>query len=100
MNLYELFLGIVAVSFGILQLVLMFKLLSMTRDVWMIKEFLLRKEGRRGNRAFAINDLVVRKEDKKQMRIIGVENGKYVCASGNGLIPEGEYAASEIELLK
>lgn len=103
MDTYLLPLSIALIAYGVFQLILLVKLWNMTEDIRLIRVLLVKKDEDKikdTSLVFAINDLVYRKGDRKQMRIVGIEDGKYRGATASGTVDEGLYESDEIELLK
>lgn len=100
------FVGIIVIVFGILQIILFFKLWGMTNDIRIIKNQYLDslktsevpKETVKG--AFEVGALVVNVSSGKQMRIKEIEaaTGKYACYTNGGMNFEGNFDESEIKL--
>lgn len=107
----ELFITILVAVFGILQIILFFKLWGMTNHVARIKEYVGRIDERANNQVilneasdnqnedsipdWTIGSRVVRKATEKQMKIIGLNsNGTFVCTT-DGLIA-GSYRRDEL----
>ena len=79
----ETFIILIILIFGILQLILFFKIWGMTNDIREIKERYLSS---------------TTSPKKKQMRIKEItEDGKYSCYTGGGASHEGDFTASEIK---
>lgn len=117
MDVFSMFLGIVLVVFGILQIILFFKIWGMTNDVREIKEKYLSSNSTISqnnqsdivydgnipddNSKFKENDLVVLISTGKQMRVKRItEDGKYSCYINGGTIHQGNYNEDEIRLFK
>lgn len=97
-------LSLVAVLFGILQIILFFKIWGMTNDIREIKEKYLSSTDPKKNVSpaqpteFNVDELVVHIKTNKQMRIKEItEDGKYSCYTGGGASHEGDFTASEIK---
>lgn len=99
MELLEILLGV----FGILQIILFFKLWAMTNNVKKIYDLMKPKEVENNNAKddipckFHIGDYVIRKSDGKQMKVESIYNGKAFCKTSS----LGEYkyfSESEIKL--
>lgn len=97
-------LSLVAVLFGILQIVLFFKIWGMTNDIREIKEKYLSSTDPKKSVSpaqpseFNVGELVVHIKTNKQMRIKEItEDGKYSCYTGGGASHEGDFTASEIK---
>ncbi len=96
---------VIVVVFGILQIILFFKIWGMTNDVSEIKrKYLSQKDApqRISNNAaktsfcgFNNGDLVVELKTERQMRFREVsDNGKLICSDGNHIV--GEFDPSEL----
>ena len=100
----ETFIILIILIFGILQLILFFKIWGMTNDIREIKERYLssttspKKKMPTQPTEFNIGELVVEIKTNKQMRIKEItEDGKYSCCTGGGASHEGDFTASEIK---
>ena len=102
----ETFIILIILIFGILQLILFFKIWGMTNDIREIKEKYLsstdpKKSVSLSNNQpteFSIGELVVEIKTNKQMRIKEItQDGKYSCYTGGGASHEGDFTASEIK---
>nr|DAL72486.1 MAG TPA: hypothetical protein [Caudoviricetes sp.] len=120
----ETLLAIIFIVFGVLQIILFFKIWGMTNDVRNIKEMyesereahyrnLNRTNPNTKNQEesdlsiskFSVGDLVVHIKTGKQMRIKNINtnnvhsnNDTYSCYSGGGVYHEGDFLASELKL--
>lgn len=101
----ETFIILVILIFGILQLILFFKIWGMTNDIREIKEKYLSSTDPKKSvlpaqpTEFSIGELVVEIKTNKQMRIKEItEDGKYSCYTGGGASHEGNFTAAEIKL--
>ena len=120
----ETLLAIIFIVFGVLQIILFFKIWGMTNDVRNIKEMYesereahYRNLDRTTHKAesqegsdlsiskFSVGDLVVHIKTGKQMRIKNINvdnihsnNDTYSCYSGGGVYHEGDFLASELKL--
>jgi hypothetical protein len=107
----ELFITILVAVFGILQIILFFKLWGMTNNVARIKEYVGRIDERANNQVilneasdnhnedsipdWTIGSRVVRKATEKQMKIIGLNsNGTFVCTTDD--LIAGSYRRDEL----
>lgn len=97
-------LSLVAVLFGVLQIILFFKIWGMTNDIREIKEKYLSSTDPKKSVSpakpteFNVGELVVHIKTNKQMRIKEItEDGKYSCYTGGGASHEGDFTASEIK---
>lgn len=106
MNGILLFTTIVVLVFGILQIILFFKLWGMTNNVsrmkymmedLMSKEINQEKENLPSYQGIKEKSLVVRLKDEKQMRVVSIKDGKYECSLLGGM-QKGMYSRDEIEL--
>lgn len=108
----KLMIDFILLIFGILQIALFFKIWAMTNNV---KEMLLILKKRsisdetskesissdKNKYLFSVGDLVIRKLDKKQMRVKSITpEGKFSCYSNGGVIHEGDFESSEITLFQ
>lgn len=120
----ETLLAIIFIVFGVLQIILFFKIWGMTNDVRNIKEMYEsereahyrnldrtthKTESQEGSdlsiSKFSVGDLVVHIKTGKQMRIKNINvdnihsnNDTYSCYSGGGVYHEGDFLASELKL--
>lgn len=100
----ETFIILIIFIFGILQLILFFKIWGMTNDIREIKEkYLSSTDPKKSispaqSTEFSIGELVVETKTNRQMRIKEItEDGKYSCYTGGGASHEGDFTASEIK---
>lgn len=114
------FAGVIMIVFGILQIILFFKLWGMTDDIKAIKNKYLESSSNSTNvepssnnsnttgisnknteSKFEVGSLVVNIKTGKQMRIKEINHvtGKYNCFSSGGMFSEGNFDESEIKLL-
>lgn len=113
------FTGIIIIVFGILQIILFFKIWGMTDDIREIRNKYLNdtanntssEEVRESevcsnsssvndkidNPDFEIDELVVRIKDDKQMRVKEYRDNKYSCYTNNGTVHEGDFDRTEIK---
>ena len=120
----ETLLAIIFIVFGVLQIILFFKIWGMTNNVRDIKEMYESEreahyrnlnritpnpENQKGSdlsiSKFSVGDLVVHIKTGKQMRIKNINadsvhsnNDTYSCYSGGGTYYEGDFLVSEIKL--
>lgn len=106
----ELLIAIILIVFGILQIILFFKIWGMTNDIKSIKIRYVDMQplpSRKGKEnvagegfAFAIDALVVHIATGKQMRVkqINEETGTYSCYTGGGMVHEGDFDEAELKL--
>ncbi len=94
------FIAIIFLVFGILQIILFFKLWGMTNDIKAIKEkyltanpnsYILKQRGE-----FCNGEIVKEIKTGRSMLIKEVKNGKYVCFTTNGTTCIGHFDASEL----
>ena len=100
----ETFIILIILIFGILQLILFFKIWGMTNDIREIKEKYLSSTDPKKSVSpaqpteFNVGELVVHIKTNKQMRIKEItEDGKYSCYTGGGASHEGDFTESEIK---
>lgn len=102
------FLTIVLLVFGVLQIILFFKLWGMTNDVAELKR--LAKKYLDSQKVKSINtkeddikvgDLVVELKTSKQMRVTGItKENKFECKIAGGIQSAGVFDKEEIELFE
>ena len=105
------FVSIVMIIFGILQIILFFKLWGMTNNISEIKELIKshaakekdssmpKKTDARSDRYINIEDLVVELKSEREMRVMNItEDGKYQCKVLGAIAPAGLFDRNEIEL--
>jgi hypothetical protein len=119
MESMELLVLIIAFIFGILNLILFFKIWGMTDDVRVIKRYLLSRGENETNYQpestsqdvqdcqeaeqdgkFRVGDLVVNIKTGKQMRVKRIFDGRYACCSQGGNFDDGYFSETEIELFQ
>ena len=95
--------SIILVVFGILQIVLFFKLWGMTNDIRDIKNKYLESnitnnvEAKNNlNLKYELNELVVEIKTGRQMRIKEYKDNKYSCYINSGATFVGDFEESEI----
>ena len=97
----ETFIILIILIFGILQLILFFKIWGMTNDIrerYFSSTTSPKKKMPTQPTEFNIGELVVEIKTNKQMRIKEItEDGKYSCYTGGGASHEGDFTASEIK---
>lgn len=100
---FTIFLSIVLMIFGILQIILFFKMWGMTNDVADIRLLLRRmttKESTTVSDTSKLNEkgqIVTRKSDGEKMLVQRISNtGSYVCYSPEGEEFYGAYNADEV----
>lgn len=106
------FVSIVIIIFGILQIILFFKLWGMTNNISEIKEILKSHAAKEkqnqtpsqanaksnADRDIEIEDLVVELKSERQLTVVDItEDGRYQCKSPGGISPVGFFERSEIE---
>ena len=100
------FVGIIIIVFGILQIILFFKIWGMTNDIKTVKNEFIRmlryKDGKvlkesGVNEKLNIGDLVINIKSGKQMRIKCLKDGKYSCYSNGGTTFEADFEENEIK---
>lgn len=96
--------------FGILNLILFFKIWGMTNDVSVIKEYIVRQsssnETKDNNPTIQtsvandinVGDLVVRLCDEQQLKVVEIVNGKYHCFKAGTITSVDSLNRNEIEL--
>jgi len=101
---------ILMIVFGLLQIILFFKLWGMTNDIKIIKNELLstfsknQKQNSKNDvideSKFEIGALVININKDKQMRIKDYDpfTGKFSCYSQGGMVYEGDFDESELKL--
>lgn len=107
--------AVIIIVFGILQIILFFKLWGMTNDVKIMKDMFFEFSSKSKNKIdvnekvntekdpsskFETGDLVVNIESGKQMRIKDIDPsaGIYGCYTNGGTVFEGNFKDSEIKL--
>lgn len=97
-NIY-LFITVLFIVFGILQIILFFKLWGMTNDVRAMKEKMYEKSKVQrvieNGKAFHIDDTVIEIESGRQMTIKEIKENKYCCYV-NGTVCVGNFEESQI----
>lgn len=103
------FVSIIIIIFGILQIILFFKLWGMTNNISEIKE-LIKNYGVKEKpsqiqqktvteRDIQIEDLVVELNNERELRVVNItEDGKFECKVLGAIAPAGLFDRSEIEL--
>lgn len=108
-------LAIIILVFGILQLILFFKIWGMTNDIREIKKKYLGSNDNsqiqssqkieyfgsipEDENKFKEDDLVILLATGKQMRVKRyTEDGKYSCYTNGGTVYQGDYAENELRL--
>ncbi|WP_042373645.1 hypothetical protein [Bacteroides neonati] len=102
------FVSIIIIVFGVLQIILFFKLWGMTDDIRAIKNKYLNLSKNQdsnnvnpvlGSKDFQIGALVENVKTEKKLIIKEIKDGKYRCYDNSGIIFEGDFDDSEIRLL-
>ena len=100
--------SLIVFIFGILNIILFFKIWGMTNNVTSMKETLSqiekyirpKEEAKDENVSslgrFSIDDLVVIKATEKQTHIAKIINGEYECYSGGGMNYDGLFTDDEL----
>lgn len=105
------FVSIVIIIFGILQIILFFKLWGMTNNIFEIKELIKKygieeKTNQKPQKStikmdIQIEDLVVELKSKRQLKVVDItEDGRFQCKTPGGIAPIGFFERHEIELVK
>lgn len=105
------FVSIVIIIFGILQIILFFKLWGMTNNIFEIKELIKKysieeKASQKPQKStikmdIQIEDLVVELKSKRQLKVVDItEDGRFQCKTPGGIAPIGFFERHEIELVK
>lgn len=105
------FVSIVIIIFGILQIILFFKLWGMTNNIFEIKELIKKysieeKANQKPQKStikvdIQIEDLVVELKSKRQLKVVDItEDGRFQCKTPGGIAPIGFFERHEIELVK
>lgn len=104
--------SIIIIVFGILQIILFFKVWGMTNNVSEMKnmmELFLRKEFQekhlttnQNNKLesdIKVEDLVVELKNERQLKVVSItDSGEFECILPGGISPIGTFNRSEIEL--
>lgn len=107
-----LFVSIVIIVFGVLQIILFFKLWGMTNNVSEMKNMIelimrqnlqkknqLKPEMGNDNNDIKIEDLVVELKNERQLKVVNItDDGKFECILPGGITPIGSFYRNEIEL--
>lgn len=103
MNTFSIILALIFLVFGILQIILFFKIWGMTNNVARIKDLLEKlsisndSDNLMSTNSSGLNigDTVVRIEGEDQLKIIGIDdNGLYSCSKAG--IPIGSFKRTEL----
>lgn len=109
MEVMFIFVGIIVIVFGILQIILFFKIWGMTNDVSKMKDMLEMKIQQESFNTDIINnkskgdievgDLVVELKNERQLKVSDITaDGKYKCKVSGGIVEVGIFSRDEIEL--
>lgn len=99
---FYLFIGIVIIVFGILQIILFFKLWGMTNDIREIrKEYINKSEAYNTNDDIIINKSVIHKVSGKTLiaKLYDNDTDKYVCYSESGIF-ENRFSKDDLIFLE
>ncbi len=100
-------LSIVMLVFGILQVILFFKIWGMTNDVneikLVFKDYVKSKNANQSELAskseIKVGDLVVELKNERQLKVKNItESGKFECSVAGSTIDAGTFSSDEIEL--
>ena len=108
------FISIIFSVFGILQIILFFKVWGMTNNVSEMKnmmELFLRKDFQAKDGKISqntkfesdikIEDLVVELKNERQLKVVDItDNGEFECTIPGGISPVGIFNRNEIELFE
>lgn len=105
------FVSIIIIVFGILQIILFFKLWGMTNNISEIKELIKKysieeKVGQKKQKSttemdIQIEDLVMELKSKQRLKVVDItEDGRFQCKTPGGIAPIGFFERNEIELVK
>lgn len=106
MEQITLFVSIIIIVFGVLQIILFFKIWGMTNDVRDIKRSFYKvvnndtriSETKLVQKMYNVDDLVIDIETGKQMRIKAITaDGKYSCYRNGGTTYVGEFDDDKIK---
>ena len=106
------FVSIIIIVFGILQIILFFKLWGMTNNINEIKnmmELKIRQDNHEKKQTnikhenidndIKVEDLVVELKNERQLKVTDItDDGKFECMLPSGIAPIGLFYRSEIEL--
>lgn len=107
-----MFVSVVMIVFGILQIILFFKLWGMTNDIGEIKRMidlkikqeyqerrLSSKQNDKLDSDVRIEDLVVELKNERQLKVVSItDEDKFECMTPGGISPVGLFSRDEIEL--
>lgn len=102
-------LAIIIIVFGVLQIILFFKIWGMTNNVSKMKcmmEMKIKQENldkdtinRKTGSDIAVGDLVVELKNERQLKVIAITaDGEYRCMVPGGIVEAGVFSRDEIEL--
>lgn len=105
------FTGIIIIVFGILQIILFFKIWGMTNDISdmksIISDYITKKtqvltENKADTileRDIKVGDLVVELKNERQLKVVNItDNGEFECTVPGGISSIGLFNRSEIEV--
>jgi hypothetical protein len=107
----DILVSVIIVIFGILQIVLFFKIWGMTNNIFEIKELIKKysyeekvsqKQQKTTTKTdIQIEDLVIELKSKRQLIVVDItEDGRFQCKTPEGIAPIGFFERNEIELVK
>lgn len=102
-------LSIILLVFGVLQIILFFKLWGMTNDISRMRSIMeehlnnidnnsIELKDNKGYKGIKVEDLVVELKTERQMKVTNIIDGKYECKLAGGIAPVGLFNRNEIEL--
>lgn len=98
-----LFISILFIVFGLLQIILFFKVWGMTNDIRAIKNKYLespkterQKSSDSDENGISIDDTVIEIKSGRQMVVKEIKEGKYSCYINNGTVCVGSFGFSQI----
>lgn len=99
-------LSIILLVFGVLQIILFFKLWGMTNDISRMRSIMEEHLNNidnnsielKDNKGIKVEDLVVELKTERQMKVTNIIDGKYECKLAGGIAPVGLFNRNEIEL--
>lgn len=107
MESFIIFIYLLFIVFGILQIILFFKIWGMTNNVneikniirWYIKEQDAKQPIVESESDIRVEDLVVELKNERQLKVVAITNdGKFQCILPGGISPIGIFNRDEIEL--
>ena len=107
----DVLVSIIIVVFGIIQIVLFFKIWGMTNNIFEIKELIKKysieekvnpKQQKPTTKTdIQIEDLVIELKSKRQLKVVDItEDGRFQCKTPGGIAPIGFFERDEIELVR